>query len=83
MEKVTYLGFPGCIRLSNGTVDVIVTTDVGPRILRYSYCGEDNILGEHPDAATETALGTFRPYGGNRLWVAPGYTRKAWPSWRT
>jgi len=46
MEKVNYLGQPNSYRLSNGTVEVVVSTDVGPRILRYGFLGKENVLGE-------------------------------------
>ncbi|MDQ3711484.1 MAG: DUF4380 domain-containing protein [Acidobacteriota bacterium] len=62
---------PNCIRLSNGEVEVIVSTDVGPRILHYSIIGGENIFGLHATAKVETALGEFKPYGGHRLWAAP------------
>jgi hypothetical protein len=71
VEKIRYLDLPNCIRLSNGEVEVIVSTDVGPRILHYSLVGGENIFGLHADAKVETALGEFRPYGGHRLWIAP------------
>lgn len=71
MEKVNYPGQPDCYRLSNETVELIVTTNVGPRILRYAFLGEENILGEVPDAIVETDLGEWRPLGGHRLWTAP------------
>ncbi len=71
METVERLNLPNCLRLSNGEIELIVTTDVGPRIIGYSLVGGENILGEHPQAAVETALGTFKPYGGHRLWIAP------------
>jgi len=71
VEKVEYFGLPNCQKLSNGTVEAVVTTDVGPRIIRYGFPGEDNILGEHPDASVETDLGVWKPYGGHRLWTAP------------
>lgn len=71
MEKVNYLGQPDCYRLSNETVELIATTNVGPRILRYAFPGEDNILGEVPDAMVQTDLGEWRPLGGHRLWTAP------------
>lgn len=71
MEKVECAGLPGCYKLSNGTVELILTTDVGPRIIRYAFCGEENILGEVPDAVVETELGQWRPLGGHRLWTAP------------
>ncbi|MDQ6786379.1 MAG: DUF4380 domain-containing protein [Acidobacteriota bacterium] len=71
MEKINYQNLPNCIRLSNDDVEIVVTTDVGPRILHYALKGGENILGLHPEAKVETARGEFKPYGGHRLWIAP------------
>lgn len=70
-HKVEYLGFADCQKLSNDTVEVVVTTEVGPRIIRYAFPGGENILGECPDASVKTELGVWHPYGGHRLWHAP------------
>lgn len=71
MEKIQYQNLPNCIRVTNGEIEVIVTTDVGPRIIVYSFVGGENILGWHGEAKVETELGEFKPYGGHRLWIAP------------
>ena len=71
IKKIEYLGFPNCIQIGNGAVNVIVSTDFGPRILFYGFDGGENILGWHGDAAVNTDLGTWKPYGGHRLWLAP------------
>ena len=71
VDKVTCLNQPNCYRLSNGVVEVVVTTDVGPRIIRYGFVGEDNLLGEVPDDMVKTELGVWKPWGGHRLWTAP------------
>ena len=70
-QNFAYQNFPNCVRLFNERVELIVTTDVGPRIIKYALLGGENILGEHPTATVETALGAFKPYGGHRLWIAP------------
>ena len=71
IETITYMGLENCLKLSNGTVDLIATTAVGPRILFYGPAGGENILALHPEASKETALGTWKPYGGHRLWTWP------------
>jgi len=72
VRKVAFANLPNCRRLSNGTVEVIVTTDLGPRILAYRFVGGDNILGLcPPEAKVTTELGDWRPIGGHRLWTAP------------
>lgn len=71
LEKLTYMGLQDCIKLSNGKVDLIVTTAVGPRVLFYGPTGGGNVFAHFPEASKETALGTWKPYGGHRLWVWP------------
>lgn len=71
MEKIAYLGLPNCYRLANQTVELIVTTDVGPRILHYSYTGQESLLGEAKEMIVQTELGEWRAWGGHRLWAAP------------
>jgi hypothetical protein len=61
MEQVSYLGQPHCYRLSNATAEVVVTTDIGPRVVRYAFVGQDNTFGEVADAALPNALGTWKP----------------------
>lgn len=72
VDKVRCLNLPNCYRLSNNVVEVIVTTDVGPRIIRYAFIGDENILAElSDDDGVKTELGTWKPWGGHRLWTAP------------
>lgn len=71
IDKVSYLELPNCLRLANETIELIATTAVGPRILKYALLGGENILGEHPHAAVQTRLGEWKPRGGHRLWIAP------------
>jgi hypothetical protein len=71
LRKVNCLGLPNCLLLSNGTAEVVVTTDVGPRVIRYGFAGSGNVLGECPEEAVATEWGEWKPWGGHRLWTAP------------
>jgi len=71
MEKVAYFNQPNCYKLSNGVVELIVTTDIGPRIIRYAFSGEGNVFAEILETKMKTELGEWRPWGGHRLWTAP------------
>jgi len=71
VEKVAYFGQPNCYRLTNGVVEAIVTTDVGPRVIRYGLVGGRNLFAEMPDDVVSTELGDWKPMGGHRLWHAP------------
>ena len=44
IEKTNYKGWPNSYRISNGEVEVIVTSDIGPRIMRYAFPGGANVF---------------------------------------
>lgn len=71
IEKVNYKGWPNCFRLSNSIVDLIVTTDVGPRIIYFGFTGEGNEFKEFETMVGKKGSGDWRIYGGHRLWHAP------------
>jgi len=70
-EQVAFRGWPHCLRLSNGTVDLVLTTDVGPRVVRYGFEGKDNALCEVRDEDGITGGDTWHTFGGHRLWHSP------------
>jgi hypothetical protein len=70
VAKIAYRGWSNCYRLWNDSVELIVTTDVGPRVIRFGFFGE-NELGEFPEHAGQVGGDAFRLYGGHRLWHAP------------
>jgi hypothetical protein len=71
MEKIPYAGWPNCIRLSNGKMELIATTDVGPRIIRLGFVGGKNLFKEFETETGKTGGDKWRSYGGHRLWHAP------------
>jgi hypothetical protein len=70
VAKIAYQGWPNCYRLWNDLVELIITTDVGPRLIRFGFIG-DNELAEFPADLGQTGGNEFRVYGGHRLWHAP------------
>lgn len=71
ISKEAYGGWPNCYRLSNGIVDLVVTTDVGPRIIRFGFVDGENEFKEYAEMLGHTGGDEWRIYGGHRLWVAP------------
>lgn len=71
IEKIQYAGWKDCLRLSNGRIEVIVTTEVGPRILRFGAIGGQNLLHEAPEQQGLKGGTKWRALGGHRLWHAP------------
>jgi hypothetical protein len=71
LEKVYYGGWENCYRLANDHVDLILTADVGPRIIRLGFVNQANLFKENTDQMGKTAGDDWLAFGGHRLWHAP------------
>ncbi len=71
IERVKYAGWPNCYRLTNGEVELIATSDVGPRIMRCGFVGSQNFFTEFPEQLGKSGEAQWMPRGGHRLWIAP------------
>ena len=70
-EKFNFGGWKNCIRMTNGEVEIVVTTDVGPRIVRFGFVGDQNLFREFKQQQGKTGGDEWLIYGGHRLWHAP------------
>jgi hypothetical protein len=71
LVRINYHDWPNCYRLSNDEVELVITTDVGPRIIRFAFGGEANEFYEDPEAIGQIGGDMWQLYGGHRLWHAP------------
>ena len=71
MEIVNFEGWPDCIRLFNSEIELIITADVGPRIIRCGYINKLNLLYVSDTEKGKTGGSDWHIYGGHRLWHAP------------
>lgn len=71
LEKIRYGGWTECLRLANEHLELIATTEVGPRVLHLARPGGSNLFKVWPDQLGRTGGAEWRIYGGHRLWHAP------------
>jgi hypothetical protein len=71
MTPVEYQGWPNCVRLANAHLELIATTDVGPRIVHLAAHGGENMLGLLKAHVGLMGGDEWRVYGGHRFWHAP------------
>jgi len=71
VTKTEYKGWQNCYRVSNGEVELIVTGDVGPRVIRFGFVGGQNLFKEYADQLGKSGEEKFQLRGGNRVWKAP------------
>jgi len=74
IEPTAYKGWPNCYRITNGEVELIITSDIGPRIMRYGFLNEENLFKEFPETLGKSGGDKWLPIGGHRLWTAPEST---------
>jgi hypothetical protein len=70
-EKVAWGGWPNCWRIANETVELIVTSDVGPRIMRFAFLGGENHFKEFTEQLGKSGEPSWTIRGGHRLWKGP------------
>jgi hypothetical protein len=78
-DELEYQGWKTAFRICNDTVQLIILTEVGPRVLFFGFRGEHNEFHEVPDHAGKGGDSVFRVYGGHRLWVSPEVERTYYP----
>ncbi len=71
VEKTEYKGWSNCYRVSNGEIELIVTGDVGPRVIRFGFVGGQNLFKEFTEQLGRTGEEKFQLRGGDRVWKAP------------
>ena len=79
VEKKEYRGWKNTYHLSNGTVELTVLSDVGPRVVHYGLCCDENQFHEFEDQAGKIGGTEFHLYGGHRLWAWPELERTYYP----
>ena len=71
MDEIEFAGWDGCIRLTNGLVDLVATTAVGPRLIRLGFVDGQNFFKVIRETAGLTGGNEWHNFGGHRLWHAP------------
>jgi hypothetical protein len=71
LEKVAYGGWDNCLQLSDDNVELIITVDVGPRVIRLGVPGGQNLFKENEAEMGKTSGTEWMAFGGHRFWHAP------------
>src|SRR6266851_5575841 len=71
IDKVDYQGWPNSYRISNGEVEVVITSDIGPRIMRYAFPGGQNLFKEFAEGLGKSGEPAWQLRGGHRIWMGP------------
>ena len=78
--EAPYAGWEKCLFLENGIVQLVITLEVGPRIIRYALIDGENMLCEKEDQVGTTGGDEWKIYGGHRLWSSPEVKPRTYPA---
>ena len=78
ITKKEYKGWKNCIEISNGIIDLIAVTDIGPRIIRFGFIGKENEFCEVSDQVGTIGGDDWKIYGGHRLWHSPEHKPRSY-----
>ena len=78
IKETTYKNFGKCLSISNDTMEVYVTIDIGPRIIKCNLNGKENLLFEDIERKKTSDVSSvfgegklWYIYGGHRMWLSP------------
>jgi len=71
MEIIEFNGWRNNVRMANDEIELIVTKDIGPRIIRLGFIGEKNVFAEIEGEQGGSGENEWMLRGGHRFWVAP------------
>ena len=75
-----YAKWDNCLFMENGIVQLVITLDVGPRIIRYAFMDGENLLCEKTEELGLKGDDQWHIYGGHRLWHAPEIFPRTYPN---
>ena len=71
LDTVEYRGWTKNTRISNGQVELIVTNEVGPRVICYRAPHGHNVMKNYDEMMGKSGEPDWQIRGGLRFWIAP------------
>src|SRR4051812_14688480 len=71
ISEVAAFGWNRVVRIANGQAELLITAEVGPRILGYRLLTGDNVLRTFPEQMGTQGEPGYQVRGGHRLWISP------------
>ena len=71
IERTEYRGWTNCWKIANGEIELIVTGDVGPRVIWLGFAGGQNLFKNYLEQMGRSGEAEWMIRGGARIWIAP------------
>jgi hypothetical protein len=71
ISQLDFHGWKNTYRMANHLLELLVVTDIGPRVISLSLSGHKNLFYVDKDTLGKHGGNSWRLYGGHRFWHAP------------
>ena len=71
IQEIAYAGWKRNVRIQGPATELVITLDVGPRIIRYAFREGKNVFVELPAQMGGADEKEWMVRGGHRFWTAP------------
>lgn len=71
IQLTHFKGWDNCWRIANGEIELIVTADVGPRVIYFGFSGGQNLFKNVEDQMGKSGEDSWMIRGGSRIWIGP------------
>ena len=71
VDHVPFGGWANNLRIANAHAELIITLDVGPRVISYRTAGGENVFKTFDAHLGGTGESEWKSRGGHRFWLAP------------
>ncbi len=71
IKQLKHAGWEHNLQLANDKVELIISLEVGPRILSYKTAKTENVLKTYPEQLGKCGESEWMIRGGHRFWIAP------------
>lgn len=71
IEQTHFKGWRNCWRIASSDIELIVTADVGPRVIRCGFVGGQNLFKVFEEQAGQSGETEWMIRGGSRIWIGP------------
>jgi len=78
VKEIDYKGFGRSVLITNGQLEAVVTIELGPRIIRLGFTGEENQFYEEAPKPEDTRNNKWQFMGGHRLWHSPEHSPRTY-----
>jgi hypothetical protein len=71
IQEIPFAGWKRNLQIKGATTELVITLEVGPRVIRYAHHGARNAFVEMPEQLGGAGEKEWMIRGGHRFWTAP------------